>query len=153
MMEALAPGFERAELESLEEVAVGSRLDRSTPTRSSARASRRRPRASRAAARSTSRSPRRRVAVFMREVADVHRELYAENADLYGANVAAKIETCLAVTDGEYEAGLRAQRARTASRSAELFEGLDLVVTPTLPLVAPPTGQDERELRGAADPV
>ena len=41
----------------------------------------------------------------MREVADVHRELFAEQADLYGANVAAKIETCLAVTDGEYEAG------------------------------------------------
>ena len=83
----------------------------------------------------------------MREVADVHRELYAENADLYGANVAAKIETCLAVTDGEYEAGLRAREAYR-EQMAELFDEVDLLVTPTLPFVAPPAGQDERELRG-----
>ena len=44
--------------------------------------------------------------VFMREVAEVHRELFAENADLYSANVAAKLELCLAVTDSDYEAGL-----------------------------------------------
>ena len=33
----------------------------------------------------------------MREVADVHRELYAEHAELYGENIAPKIERCLAV--------------------------------------------------------
>ena len=85
--------------------------------------------------------------MFMREVADVHRELFAENADLYGANVAAKIEPCLAVTDGEYEAGLRARDAYR-EQMAELFDEVDLIVTPTLPLVAPRAGQDERELRG-----
>ena len=83
----------------------------------------------------------------MREVADVHRELYAEHADLYGANVAAKLEICLAVTDGEYEAGLARVRP-TARMMAELFEEIDLIVTPTLPFVAPLAGQDERELRG-----
>jgi aspartyl-tRNA(Asn)/glutamyl-tRNA(Gln) amidotransferase subunit A len=30
----------------------------------------------------------------------------------------------------------------------ELFAGIDLLVTPTLSLVAPPAGQDERQLRG-----
>ena len=85
--------------------------------------------------------------MFMREVADVHRELYAENADLYGANVAAKIEVCLAVTDSEYEAGLRARDAYR-EQMAELFDQVDLIVTPTLPFVAPRAGQDERELRG-----
>ena len=85
--------------------------------------------------------------MFMREVADVHRELYAENADLYGANVAAKIELCLAVTDSEYEAGLRARDAYR-EQMAELFDEVDLIVSPTLPLVAPQAGQDERELRG-----
>ena len=66
--------------------------------------------------------------MFMREVADVHRELYAENADLYGANVAAKIELCLAVTDSEYEAGLRARDAYR-EQMAELFDEVDLIVT------------------------
>jgi aspartyl-tRNA(Asn)/glutamyl-tRNA(Gln) amidotransferase subunit A len=83
----------------------------------------------------------------MREVADVHRELYAEHADLYGANVAAKLELCLAVTDGEYDAGLRA-RETYREQLAELFDDVDLIVTPTLPFVAPAAGQDERELRG-----
>jgi aspartyl-tRNA(Asn)/glutamyl-tRNA(Gln) amidotransferase subunit A len=86
-------------------------------------------------------------AVFMREVADTHRELYGENADLYSANVAAKIEVCLQVTDGEYEAGRRA-RESYRERMARLFDEVDLIVTPTLPFVAPATGQDERELRG-----
>jgi len=31
---------------------------------------------------------------FAREVADVHRELYGEQSELYGENVAAKIERC-----------------------------------------------------------
>jgi len=86
-------------------------------------------------------------AVFMREVADVHRDLYAENADLYGANVAAKLEVCLAVTDGEYQAGLDAREAYREQMAA-IFEQVDLLVTPTLPMVPPATGQDERELRG-----
>ena len=41
--------------------------------------------------------PNETYAVFMREVADVHRELFAENADLYGEDVRLKIERCFAV--------------------------------------------------------
>src|SRR5918999_847834 len=41
--------------------------------------------------------------VFMREVADVHRDLFAAHADLYGDDVRIKIELCLAVTDAEFE--------------------------------------------------
>ncbi len=85
--------------------------------------------------------------VFMREVADVHRELYAEHGDLYGANVASKVERCLEVGDHEYETALRA-RARYREQFDEAMDGLDLVLTPTLPMVAPAVGQDERELRG-----
>ena len=85
--------------------------------------------------------------VFMREVADVHRELYAEHGDLYGANVASKVERCLEVGDHEYETALRA-RARYREQFHEAMDGLDLVLTPTLPMVAPAAGQDERELRG-----
>ncbi len=39
--------------------------------------------------------------VFMREVADVHRELYAEYGELYGDNLRPKIERCIAITDAE----------------------------------------------------
>lgn len=145
MMEALVPGFERFPLESLEEVrAAVAWTDLADPLV--------RERVEAAAAR----FPRlRRIelprgdevrTVFMREVADVHRELYAEHADLYGENVAAKIERCLAVTDAEYEAGLRA-REEYRERTDGLLAGIDLLVTPALPFVAPPLGRDERELR------
>ena len=69
--------------------------------------------------------PDETYAVFMREVADVHRELYAENADLYGEDVRVKVERCLAVTDSDVE---RAERLRdsTASELEAAIDGLDL---------------------------
>ncbi len=47
--------------------------------------------------------------LFDREVADVHRELIAENAELYGEDVRFKIERCLEVSEAD------AERARTPS--------------------------------------
>jgi aspartyl-tRNA(Asn)/glutamyl-tRNA(Gln) amidotransferase subunit A len=146
MMEALVSGFERSTLDSLEDVRVGiAWTDHAEPL---VRAQ---------VGEAATRFPDLRSVdaplgegartVFMREVADVHRELYAEHADLYGANVAAKLETCLAVTDTEYEAGLRARETHR-EQLAGLFDEIDLIVTPTLPFVAPVAGQDERELRG-----
>ncbi len=76
---------------------------------------------------------------FMAEVSDVHRELYEENRDLYGADVARKVEDCLAVTDRERE---EASRKREAYRETTLAE-LDLLLVPTLPFVAPTIGQTE----------
>ena len=87
-------------------------------------------------------------ALFMREVADVHRELYAENGELYGEDVAAKIERCLAVSDAE---AALAARVRDEYREAclELVDVFDLLAVPTIPCVAPPTGVGDRALRGA----
>jgi aspartyl-tRNA(Asn)/glutamyl-tRNA(Gln) amidotransferase subunit A len=46
--------------------------------------------------------------LFMREVADVHRELYTEYGELYGEDVRIKVERCLEVSEGEAaEAGRR----------------------------------------------
>jgi len=78
-------------------------------------------------------------APFMREVADVHRELFAENADLYGEDVRIKVERCLAVGDAEVERGERL-RHEHLERVEEALAGADLVLTPTLPCVAPPVG-------------
>jgi len=84
--------------------------------------------------------------VFMREAGDVHRDLFAEFADSYGENVRTKIERCLELTDGEYEAGLRA-RSELSERAEEALDGLDLIVTPTLSFVAPKLPADDLELR------
>ena len=144
-LEALVDGFERAVLGSLEEVAVGvAWLDGAEPL---------------VAARvreASDRFPRRRDvdwprpqidALFMREVADVHRELYAENSELYGEELATKIERCLAVSDAE--ASLAAQaREEYREQCTERLEGLDLLITPTLACVAPPTGIGDLALRG-----
>jgi Asp-tRNA(Asn)/Glu-tRNA(Gln) amidotransferase A subunit family amidase len=84
--------------------------------------------------------------LFMREVADVHRDLYAEYGELYSADLAVKIERCLLVTDAEARAAARARdEYRAAAESA--LKGYDLLLTPTLSSVAPPTGIGDAELR------
>jgi aspartyl-tRNA(Asn)/glutamyl-tRNA(Gln) amidotransferase subunit A len=80
--------------------------------------------------------------LFMREVGDVHREIYPESSELYGENVAPKIERCLAVSDGEAAAAAAAREAYRETMTA-LFEPYDVVVTPTLAFVAPPADIDE----------
>lgn len=137
MLAALAPSFVRAELESLEELAVGvawtdltDPLVRERVEEASARFPRRRPV-------ELPLAPVETYAAFMREAAGVHRELYAEYADLYGEDVRIKLERCFAVRDREVE---RAEQLRAGYREQveEAIAGLDLVLTPTLPIVAPP---------------
>ncbi|MHB8643189.1 MAG: amidase [Gaiellaceae bacterium] len=77
------------------------------------------------------------VPVFLREIAEVHADLFAEHADEYGEDVAWKLrELCFPVTDRELE---EAERVRAAFRgeAAELLEGYDLLLTPAQPFVAP----------------
>ena len=148
LLRTLAPGFEPVELESLEELEVGvAWLDHADPLV--------RGRVAEAAAL----FPRRREidlplapanrADFMREVADVHRALFPGNEELYGDNVRAKIEGCLAVTDAEAAAAER-ERGEYRERVAEVVGDLDLLVTPTVPFVAPPSDVDELEIRAGA---
>lgn len=145
LLGVLAPGFEPVELESLEELEVGiAWLDRADPLV--------RERVGEAA----SLFPRRREldlplapanrADFMREAADVHRALFPGNEELYGDNVRGKIERCLRVTDTEAAAAER-ERAEYRERFLEAVGGLDLVVTSTVLLVAPPADADELALR------
>ena len=69
----------------------------------------------------------------------MHGELFAENRDLYGADVAVKMEDCLAVTDEQARAG-GAPRELYREQPLEALGELDLLVVPTLPFVAPETG-------------
>jgi Asp-tRNA(Asn)/Glu-tRNA(Gln) amidotransferase A subunit family amidase len=84
---------------------------------------------------------------FMREVGDVHRELYPENAELYGENIRAKVERCIALTDAEYDAGVRA-RAEHEEQAFEALAGYDLLAVPTLACPVPPADVSEVEIRG-----
>jgi aspartyl-tRNA(Asn)/glutamyl-tRNA(Gln) amidotransferase subunit A len=144
LLKALVPTFEPVQLESLEEVSVAvAWLDSAEELVMT--------RVSEAAAH----FPRRREvdwpvarvdAAFMREVADVHRDLYAEHGDLYGEDVAVKIERCLAVTNGEAR---QAEQNREYYREQceEALEGCDLLLTPTLVCVAPAVGIGDHALR------
>jgi aspartyl-tRNA(Asn)/glutamyl-tRNA(Gln) amidotransferase subunit A len=90
--------------------------------------------------------PEGTTALFMREVADVHRELYAEQPELYGENIRSKIELCLAVTDEEVSAAASA-RAAYERDALSALDRLDLLVTPTLGLVPPAADVDEIAVR------
>ena len=147
MMRALADGFEPAAVEELEEVEVGvAWLEHADPL-------------VHARVREMSELfPRRREIdfplaegighVFMREVADVHRDLFAEFAESYGDNVRTKVERCLAVTDADYRRSLQA-RETLRQRAEASLEGLDLVLTPTLGSVASLLPVDDLEIREA----
>jgi len=148
LLRALAPDFEPTQLESLEELEVGvAWLDQAEPLV--------RGRVGEVAAL----FPRRREvelplapanrADFMREVAEVHRALFPGNEELYGENVRSKVERCLQVRDEEVTAAER-ERADYCERVAEAVGELDLLVTPTVPFVAPPAEVDELEIRAGA---
>jgi aspartyl-tRNA(Asn)/glutamyl-tRNA(Gln) amidotransferase subunit A len=137
-MTVLAPSFAPVVLDSLEDVTVGvAWLEGADPLV--------RARVEEAAALFPRSAPLRLPEpegisrLFMHEVAGVHRELFAENADLYGEDLRIKIERCLAVSDADAE---RAARARDGYREAvdAALGGKDLALTPTLPCVAPRVG-------------
>ena len=145
MLQALAPGFEPTEV-ALEDVEVGVTWIELADPLVQARV--------KAAAERFPNHRRLELPLaegfydsFSREVADVHRELFAEHADSYGENVRPKIERCLAVTDAAYERA-RDGRERYREALAEAASGVDLVLTPTLVCVAPPAPADELALRG-----
>jgi aspartyl-tRNA(Asn)/glutamyl-tRNA(Gln) amidotransferase subunit A len=145
LMELLADDFVPSELESLEDLTVGlAWLDRAEPLVHA----RVREAADNFPGRRDVEFPlaEKIGPAFMREVADVHRDLFAEFADAYGDNVRTKVEICLALTDGEHEAGLRA-RDELRERAEDAMEGLDLLLTPTLAFVAPKLPADDLELR------
>ena len=149
LLRALAPEFSPRVVDSLEEVAIGvAWLEHADPLVRAPVES------------ATLHFPRRQMidlplaertehALFMREVADVHRGLYPERGDEYGENVRWKLERCNEVTDSEVAAAERT-RDEYRSRCDELLAGVDLLLTPTVPILPPPADSDEREIRDTA---
>jgi aspartyl-tRNA(Asn)/glutamyl-tRNA(Gln) amidotransferase subunit A len=83
---------------------------------------------------------------FQREAAEVHEPLWREHRDGYGENVAAKLQRALQVTDAQVTRAAR-ERERYREQVAAAMEGLDLLLTPTLAMVAPPAGVGDLVLR------
>lgn len=145
LMAALVPGLAEPALESLDGLRVGvAWLEDADPL------------VARAVERAAAAFPdRRRIEfplggadydLFSREVADVHRALFADNADAYGESVRRKLERCLEVRDVEVEQALRA-RVEYREAAEEALQGFDLLVTPTIGVVPPAADADELALR------
>jgi aspartyl-tRNA(Asn)/glutamyl-tRNA(Gln) amidotransferase subunit A len=81
---------------------------------------------------------------FSREIVEVHAELYPANRDRYDPGIATKMDRARAVTDEQVGAA-RAERERYRERIAALE--VDLLITPTVPMVAPPVGIGDLALR------
>jgi aspartyl-tRNA(Asn)/glutamyl-tRNA(Gln) amidotransferase subunit A len=145
LLEALVPEFERRSLESLEEVtAAVAWTEEAEPlvrerVEAAAELFRRRRRANFP-------RPLEFGPGFMVEVAEVHRDLFAEHADLYGPSVRVKVERCLAVSDVKVEASRRERKAY-GERALEALGDADLLLTPTMAFVAPPVGIGDLALR------
>jgi aspartyl-tRNA(Asn)/glutamyl-tRNA(Gln) amidotransferase subunit A len=147
MHEALVPRFAHREASSLAEFSVGvAWCELADPlVRSRVQAA-------------AERFPRRRVIpfpfpegtqpMFMREVAKAHCGLFPKHAAYYGENVRTKLKRCVQVTDAAFESARR-QRELYREQAAEAFEGLDLLITPTLMSIAPPADADDLDIRDA----
>jgi aspartyl-tRNA(Asn)/glutamyl-tRNA(Gln) amidotransferase subunit A len=79
---------------------------------------------------------------FSREIVEVHADLYPD--DRYDPDIAHKMDVARAVSD-EQVAAARAERERYRERIAALE--VDLLLTPTVPMVAPPVGVGDLALR------
>jgi aspartyl-tRNA(Asn)/glutamyl-tRNA(Gln) amidotransferase subunit A len=145
MMAVLAPGFRPLALESLGELRVGvawtARADPLVRARVEAAAE--------------CFAHRRALDLplpgdvgpaFARECADVHADLFPAHRELYGENMATKVERALGLGDDRVAAAI-AERERYRERLAEAMAEVDLVVTPTLKMVAPPVGIGDLALR------
>jgi aspartyl-tRNA(Asn)/glutamyl-tRNA(Gln) amidotransferase subunit A len=143
MMEALVPGFEHAGAE-LADLEVGvAWLQHADPL------------VRRRVDEATRHFPRRREIelkvpnrdefgpLFRQEALNSHVGLFPERAEDYGEDVRATLEETMQLTDGEVTAAARAREQHRADL-ADATEGLDLLLTPTLPIVAPPLGQGDR---------
>ncbi len=144
MMEALVPGFSPARSGALDDLRVGVAWTGLADPRVRARVERAAARF--AHARPLELPPARPGAMFGREAADVHRDLWREHRDRYSDNVARKVERAMRFSDAEVAAAER-ERELYREQLAGLMAEVDLVLTPTLAMVAPPAALGEPPIR------
>ncbi|MHB8643485.1 MAG: amidase family protein [Gaiellaceae bacterium] len=90
-------------------------------------------------------------AIVLKEAWDVHRELYAQDADGYGPGTRALLELGSRVSEAQYRQGL-ADGEQIAAAFARAFESVDVLAGPTVaypaPREDPPVGTPEGDLEG-----
>jgi aspartyl-tRNA(Asn)/glutamyl-tRNA(Gln) amidotransferase subunit A len=146
MLQHLAPGFAPADPPDLGDLRVATAwLDRADPlVRERLEAAAERFGARRAVELP---EPKGIYRLFEYEVARVHEGLFPEHEESYGEDVREKLVDCFEVTEREADAAARARELYRA-RCLELLDPFDLLVTPTLALVAPPVGRIGNDERG-----
>jgi aspartyl-tRNA(Asn)/glutamyl-tRNA(Gln) amidotransferase subunit A len=82
-------------------------------------------------------------AVFRREALESHAGLFPERAEDYGDDVRSSLEGAVELSDSEVEAASRF-REGVREHLNDVCGDLDLLLTPTLPVVAPPYGEGTR---------
>jgi aspartyl-tRNA(Asn)/glutamyl-tRNA(Gln) amidotransferase subunit A len=80
---------------------------------------------------------------FRREALESHEGLFPERAEDYGEDVRESLEQAQGLTDADVSAANRV-RERHREDAARAIDGLDLLLTPTLPVVAPLYGHGDR---------
>jgi aspartyl-tRNA(Asn)/glutamyl-tRNA(Gln) amidotransferase subunit A len=143
MMEALVPGFESTEVEPADLVVGVAWLEEADPLV--------RARVEDAAAKFPNRQelalavPDRELwgPLFRREALQSHAGLFPERAEDYGDDVRSSLEGATELTDGEVEAARRL-RERLQEEVPDTLAGVDVLLTPTLPCVAPRYGEGNR---------
>lgn len=145
MMSALAPRMPQRRLDSLAQLEVGvAWLDRAEPEVAGVVAAALEPFARRHEVELP--LPDGVLPAFWREIAEVHRDLFARHRERYGRAVATLIERCLAIDEAQAGAAREARAAYRAAFAAAL-EPVDLVVVPTLPIAPPPRDADPLAVR------
>jgi aspartyl-tRNA(Asn)/glutamyl-tRNA(Gln) amidotransferase subunit A len=87
--------------------------------------------------------------LFNAESSAYHRDKIATSADLYDPETLRRLKTGEGVSDSEYQNALSYLR-KTRQRIDEMFRDVDLLITPTVPVLTPRIGdllQDISELR------
>jgi Asp-tRNA(Asn)/Glu-tRNA(Gln) amidotransferase A subunit family amidase len=81
--------------------------------------------------------------LFRREALLAHSGLFPERAEDYGDDVRQTLADATELTEGEVE-GARRVRERHREQFGSVLDDVDVLVTPTLPCVAPLTGTGDR---------
>jgi aspartyl-tRNA(Asn)/glutamyl-tRNA(Gln) amidotransferase subunit A len=82
----------------------------------------------------------------------VHQELLVSNADKYHPEVLERFQVSAEAKGYEY---VKAQdiRRRVQESFRRVFESIDVLVTPTIPILPPDIGQREIDIKGQSEPV
>jgi aspartyl-tRNA(Asn)/glutamyl-tRNA(Gln) amidotransferase subunit A len=87
--------------------------------------------------------------MFFAECSAVHLKTFPARASEYGADAAGRLERGRQIAAVDYLA-CREERSEYQAACLRAFDGFDLLVTPTMPIVAPRLGTARVELGGAS---